>query len=286
MKTCPQCNYILDDEHVFCLSCGNPVGGDSAEQETVVNRKFSMPAMGVPETMVFCVACGHENKAQSKFCKKCGGAITALWGGESPQGGFSPFGDNVSPGGFRVSVDPEPDVTRVLPSPKFTPPNQLVVTPHASSNKALIVAAAVIIGITLVTIIMMMSGTPTPAESTRNSAANNANTKRNETSLPDKFDRKYTGTVFPKSRTLRLEMHLIREKSILTGSATTDTAQDELSGSIEPDGTFQANGTPYGQPTTGYWSGKIEPDGTIKNGTWTSAQNGSSATFTASEKKE
>ena len=43
MKNCPQCNTVYDEDYIFCLTDGNALLDNDDEQETVLNRKFSMP---------------------------------------------------------------------------------------------------------------------------------------------------------------------------------------------------------------------------------------------------
>jgi hypothetical protein len=78
------------------------------------------------------------------------------------------------------------------------------------------------------------------------------------------FDRSYTGD----AGGARLTMSLKKSGHNLSGRADTEVTWDNLSGSIESDGSFHLNGYERGGPMTGIWSGRIYGDGTI-TGNWT-----------------
>jgi Double zinc ribbon len=74
---CPHCNSSYTDDYLFCLTDGNALLHESGEQETVIARVVtpsSFPELS-SEPLVVCPACGLQNRANSKFCKKCGGVL-------------------------------------------------------------------------------------------------------------------------------------------------------------------------------------------------------------------
>lgn len=283
MKVCLQCNAAFDDDYIFCLHDGNALVEDGPEQETVVNRKFTMPMPDDASAAIYCVACGLANKAHSKFCKKCGDPLDAA-GPSSPPFGFGSLGDAGSGGkAFNETVTFQP--------PKFGSSPQAISTSSASSSRnvvlAILAVGAVLIGVVylLVRDASSSGGKATKTDTVIAANASNSSTNKYEASLPDKFDRIYEGNVEGKRR-MRLILHLIRDQDNLTGSAETpDTyAYDALSGTFYADGSFQADGTPRGESSaTGTWSGRISSDGTI-TGSWTSRSGRLSSPFTVNEK--
>src|SRR5829696_9333060 len=80
MKICSQCSSVFPDDYVFCLTDGSILADGDGEQETIVQKKvvFEQPTSSLSPDMLFaCPACGLANRANSKFCKKCGGALLA-----------------------------------------------------------------------------------------------------------------------------------------------------------------------------------------------------------------
>ena len=84
MKICSQCSSVFPDDYLFCLTDGSILAdGEGEEQETIVQKKivFEQPTSALSPDMIFaCPACGLANRANSKFCKKCGGALAAAAG--------------------------------------------------------------------------------------------------------------------------------------------------------------------------------------------------------------
>lgn len=259
MKTCPQCRNVYDEDYVFCLTDGNALLDGDGEQETVLNQKFSMPRLEIAsEANSFCPSCGLGNKANSKFCKKCGTSFVDDPGVLSPQSGFAQFG-----GG--VATDPPYNETVAFQSPTFTPPQTQ--TERPVSNKNARIVAFIASGVVLVIIVYGLSslGSGKPA----------VNTNKIPTPTPDdkikllkSFDRQYQGTISGQKTTKSLLMSLKRELGTLTGTATTSTT-DTLSGTIEENGEFRLYARPSGTTyDTGIFSGQIHDDGSI-TGQWT-----------------
>lgn len=128
MKTCPQCATVYDDDYLFCLSDGNTLVNESGEQETLISNRVRFSDMGkgqATELMTACPACSLPNRANSKFCKKCGTLLAAVNVPGSPVN--APVGQ---PFDFGIGAENPPiqpsqnryDETRVFQSPVFTPP--------------------------------------------------------------------------------------------------------------------------------------------------------------------
>jgi hypothetical protein len=283
MKTCPQCGHVYDEDYIFCLADGNALVDDGPEQETVVNRRFSMPPIDVgPGIAVYCASCGHENKANSKFCKKCGNAVDGEPVSPSPQFGFPGYDIN-APAAGQASQFGE---TVTFRPPTFTPSSPQPSVSSASNRTMLIAVFA--LGAVLILGLFYLMSNGSSSNTGKNKGSDNANNSNvgsghAESSLPDSFDRYYDGNVDNGKRSFSLVLHIKRDKSIITGSAQTNS-YDELTGSITPDGSFQANGTPPGKPATGIWRGKINSDGTI-NGSWTDLSGTKEAPYSVTERK-
>ncbi|GEM_PF-4789616 len=86
---------------------------------------------------------------------------------------------------------------------------------------------------------------------------------RNETVLPDRFNRTYIGHVEKDKGTMPLTMQLERQQTMLRGTAIT-SASDLVTGTITDAGDFVVGSTPVGKnDVTGTWKGRIGLDGTI-----------------------
>ncbi len=274
MKTCPQCRNVYDEDYVFCLTDGNALLDGDGEQETVLNQKFSVPRIDIDaETSFFCPSCGLGNKANSKFCKKCGASFDDDQGGESPQSGFRQFD-------YGSVVGPPFSETVAFQSPTFTPPQTPTETPV--SNKNARVAAFLGGGVVLVMIVygLLSLGSGKPAVNIANSDNKNTTNASDDskTTLLKSFDRQYQGTISGQKTTKSLLMSLKRELGTLTGTAATSST-DTLSGTIEENGEFRLYARPSGASyDTGIFAGQIHNDGSI-TGQWTDLQGGNGRDF-------
>ncbi len=137
MKFCPQCQSVFPEDYVFCMSDGTTLKEKDAEQETVVRPKISAGQTTAlsPEMLVACASCGLSNRANSKFCKKCGNTLTAQnLSAKNPSIGFPKFTPNLSDikpvktPGFQINLDENhssaQNETVVFQTPKFMPPNE------------------------------------------------------------------------------------------------------------------------------------------------------------------
>lgn len=288
MKTCPQCNTVYEpgDENIYCLMDGNALVGGDGEQETVLNRKFVMPppndSLAAP---VYCASCGSENRAHSRFCKKCSGSLNAVIEPQASEYGFHAFAAHAGAGAFSH------------PSPNFAPPvnpqilAETITFPppfsgstrqsrgFSNSNRTAIISVVAIAGLSLIGLAFVLSR----EGSSESNAGNNARTPvttaspgmtSNETAaLPNTFERRYGGYAGDKS----LSMTLKRDNQNLTGTASTTRKTDVLKGSINPDGSFELYGYENGRGDyTGIWSGQIHGDGSV-TGYWTKRDNPSVA---------
>ncbi|MCY7376227.1 MAG: tetratricopeptide repeat protein [Pyrinomonadaceae bacterium] len=78
MKNCPQCSSVYPEDYVFCLNDGTILKDADDEQETVVSPKvnFGQTTALAPDMLTTCGMCDWSNRASSKFCKKCGAALS------------------------------------------------------------------------------------------------------------------------------------------------------------------------------------------------------------------
>lgn len=273
MKTCPQCSNIFDDDYVYCLNDGTVLAGADGEQETVANIRFTGLG-GLGERSVECGSCGLDNRATSKFCKRCGAptaASAAASLGMSPTVAFG-FAPAREPG---FSSSPQPDPTVDLRRDLFTPPQQYAVAPSRPTSNRNLIIAGMLVGIAVViTFIAISDGKVTPSN-TNKSVANVANTA--ESKLPANFQRNYAGAISGKS----LFLSLTREGSSLRGEAST-TRTDKLYGQIDDDGNFSVDGYPSEGNLTGRYTGKIYLDGSI-SGEWSKPDGTYATPFTVQQ---
>lgn len=147
MKICSQCSSVFPDDYVFCLTDGSILADGDEEQETVVQKRvvFEQPTSALsPDMLAACAACGLANRTNSKFCKKCGGALFAATDSKEnetppvdPGIGFPKFdvhplssgGQGLDPSVFQVNVNPSNAVpspasgeTVAVPNPRAVPP--------------------------------------------------------------------------------------------------------------------------------------------------------------------
>lgn len=267
MKHCPQCSTAYEDDLMFCLLDGNALLDSDGEQETVLNQRFTMPAKPESgEAPVFCPDCGYENRAKSKFCKKCGMDVTASAGPDrQPAQTVFGFGNMGSPD--QAADFQRPGETVTFRPPTF--PDQPAGGQGNSSSKLVVIALAVVAGVLLsvVVVVLLMGGSDKPAVNSDTIKKVNSNDESKTRSvLPQTFERTYSGTIGGKQMTMVLK----RDGSKLTGSVTT-TKADTLEGTIQDDGQFSADGFEDDTVRTGMYSGRIGDDGTV-NGNWTTPE--------------
>ncbi len=112
-----------------------------------------------------------------------------------------------------------------------------------------------------------------------NKASNAGNTnKSSNSSLASSFDKSYSGNIGGKS----FSLSLTKSGRNLSGSASTGNGNDDVSGTIEDDGSFNLKGYENGSYFTGIYKGRINSDGSI-NGTWTNTNGGQGRSFYLSE---
>jgi hypothetical protein len=183
MKVCPQCNTEYPDDYVFCLTDGNTLTDESGEQETLFRNKIVFPEKTSalsPDLLVECVACGLANRANSKFCKKCGSSLAAV---DVSQGPIPPapnqaFGFGLMPENQRFQNPQKTyDETRAFQSPVFAPPTTSGQRPAANNNQkqTKILIAAVVAGVILVVGAVIYSSQPDSKKAGSNSVSSNLN---------------------------------------------------------------------------------------------------------------
>jgi len=182
MKICPQCNGSFADDYVFCMNDGTTLRDESGEQETLVGQRFSIPATTAlsPDMLIECSSCGLANRANSKFCKKCGGPIGVsssqnelkLGGdsvfGVSPQFVHPPTTSDTTASGQSL---PPMDQTIAFQPQIFTPPGQSAAVESRGSGgpsrNALIAILSVLIVAGVVIIYGLQSDGIVPANNSQ-----------------------------------------------------------------------------------------------------------------------
>lgn len=286
MKICPQCSSVYEDDLLFCVEDGNALINDSAEVQTVVNEGFrlSMPGGSV------CRTCGIGVPAGFDICENCRIRLTAP--GQTVAG-FGQQGPGPMPnqGGF------------IAPTAAWGQPVQMppAATAATGRNNNVLIGVLAVLSIILTAVILFQvvgntsksnektaagpesssgetaasgksgdsqsdskkpdSDVKTPANSDATVAANT--TQPEAPLLPYSFQHTYRGY-----SNRPLEMTLTKNGSSLSGVAKTPGDWDDLSGTIEPDGSFTLAGNNQGMGITGYWRGRISPNGSIR-GVWT-----------------
>ncbi|CAN5249665.1 hypothetical protein BH10ACI1_BH10ACI1_04030 [soil metagenome] len=100
-------------------------------------------------------------------------------------------------------------------------------------------------------------------------------------SLPNGIGQQYSGASYFPNKTLPLTLSLTRNNQTLYGSAQTPGEWDDLSGTVQPDGSFSLSG--YNRNAgrvTGMWRGRITENGQV-SGVWTSTDGSSKVRFSA-----
>lgn len=182
MKICPQCQSAYADDYLFCLTDGNTLRDESGEQETILVNRIVLSDMHqaeVPGLTVACLGCGLINRANSKFCKKCGVSITGR-----PQ---SVIGEP-----HRIQSMPSPTALReavVFLPQKFTPPNSLAGAPNSRSSGGRHTLLGSILGSILVLAIIVVGfviyNLKAGEKSTNKIANNTVNADRTVQTNPD-----------------------------------------------------------------------------------------------------
>ncbi len=299
MKICRQCRSVYDDETFFCVNDGNTlISEDSTEVETVVNESFQIPGPAVN----VCRSCGIGIPAGFEICENCrirlAAPVDTFPGFNHPLS--APTGQNSGPGTDTVA---------------WGQPIQMpaVAAPATGRNNNALIAILATLSIILAGIILFQltssssrsgdspaAGPENPAGETmasgksvnsatdvRSSDANakvpanadvttEANNGPPAPFLPYTFQRTYRGY-----SNRPLEISLSKNGSSLSGVAKTPGDWDDLSGTIEPDGSFSLAGNNQGLGVTGYWRGRISPNGSIR-GVWT-ATTGRRVSYSASQ---
>lgn len=280
MRSCPQCHAVYDSDYIFCLTDGNALV-EEGEQETLINQRFVVHTP-VDDQWAFCVGCGHANRSQSKFCKKCGAAIGVSAANDSTvqyQGGFA----------GAAPMHPAPNETVTFQPPAFNTPTAVTAT-TAGSNRTVFIAAGIGGVLVLVLVVFMTMGDASTSNGAarsenRNAALSNRDSGGTTTAantasqnLPLSFERSYEGQIGGKF----LRLILKRENEKLTGSATT-TRNDSLYGDIDDNGAFRLDAYENDQKRTGIFAGTIKLDGTV-TGTWTTPEGAKPRSFSLTER--
>ncbi len=269
MKICPQCKSVFPEEdYVYCLTDGTTLVNDSQEEETVVRAKIhisneaSYQAFDKP---LICTSCGLANRANSRFCQKCGSNFSpANYSDQAPISGqevpISSGEKTIFIGNQEPLNNPYNTPTPYQPIPNNN--NQMKIAVGVAGG---VILLFVILGLASLTTNKSSSANTNNTDNTENSSSEDSSSDSNNesSSLPNTFDRDYKGTMGGKD----CSMSLTRDGDELTGKATTNRSFDTLEGTIDSNGEFVLKGFEGGNYHTGNYKGKIEGD-TIQ-GTWT-----------------
>ncbi len=220
MKICPQCNVAYQDDYVFCLSDGNSLLDESGEQETRMVNRIVFPERTSalsPDMLVACVSCGLANRARSKFCKKCGVALSnhAQMDPDARRVNNQTFRFDIFQGATHSSdqtVFPnEIEPTIAFQRGQFVPPQSNAENADVNQRRRQMLIAFVAILIVLVIIIaafLFNSGTENSRTAT-NSKNSNSTSKSNSLVNSRNFDSNRDSNVPPSEvgRTGRLTIN-------------------------------------------------------------------------------
>lgn len=283
MRLCPQCHSVFTEDYVFCLNDGAMLIDNDAEQETVISKKVSGPLGFETEAFVVCVGCGLENRAHSKFCKKCGSTLQ-----DAPPPTPPAFSGFPLPTQFPApSPDPPGETIAFQPqqfnAPQFNPPSGAALNQERSNAGIIVAVGAVVLVIIAILGFALYRGDNAAANSNSSTTSNKkdgekASSKKSESvSLPNSFERSYRGTIGSQS----FSMSLTRNIGDLRGTASTRKT-DSVYGSIEDNGSFELKGYENDNSFTGIYRGKFNADGSIE-GTWTTPTGSRPTSFYLSE---
>lgn len=284
MKTCSQCSSVFPDDYHYCLTDGTVLHDSEGEQETVLNQKLWNPSPGgiftaeAASVTAICAACGLENQAGSKFCKKCGAPFANV----SPVHGTLPAPTVAA---FEVNLNPPSNqipgkgdtIAFPLPFPGVPQTEQRPANPNRN-----IIFAVSTVGLIVAAIIAVTFLAGKGKSDNSNQSQNKANASPSATaaavSLPKTFERNYQGTIGAQN----FSMVLKRDGGELSGTASTRKT-DYLYGTIGDDGEFKLEGKEDDVRSTGIYKGRIHPDGSI-TGTWTTLGGTKSTPFNLTER--
>lgn len=180
MKICPQCHNHFPKDYVFCLNDGTLL--DEDEQETLISDTLNrQPTTALaPEMLTVCAACHLANRANSKFCKKCGALLVSA-PAVFQTGNLSPVSEAFAPHNTPADTSSPPDfgATVAVQIPTFA---ALTITGEApfktrQTKKKFpvkqISAAAVIIAAVAAGIVLWYVNQPHPAEAELDRAITN-----------------------------------------------------------------------------------------------------------------
>lgn len=174
MKTCPQCNSQFPDDYAFCMDDGTSL--IESEQETIVQNRIPFAGQTsslAPEMIFVCPSCGLANRADSKFCKKCGTNFPPNFTNPPQPAQVQPF---MFPS---VQNPPQPQNSseaQVFQPPQFTPPNtsgQTAAPYRAKSNKNSFLIIGALLGAVIIGAGLWFANQPNPLEAKLDKAITN-----------------------------------------------------------------------------------------------------------------
>jgi ribosomal protein S27AE len=168
MKVCPQCSGVYPDDFLFCLTDGNVLTDENGEQETIISNKID-PGKVSPLPLE-CPTCGMANGDDSRFCKKCGGALAGAdpRAQQFPAAVNAPF-DFVTGKSARLDEPRETYPNIAYNAPVFTPPASAgYQTGGGKKRQTNIIVAALIMGVLIITGSVIYSSQSGPSAGTKN----------------------------------------------------------------------------------------------------------------------
>ncbi len=244
-----------------------------------------------------CVNCGFFNEADNDFCCNCGNhlggeAVTELrtvaqpWTPAAAPTVALPATGVPTPLPATPVPNAEPPIPTLVFPIKPTPAPGTTVSTTGVANwlpRGILIGLGVLLAIVAIGLLawnFASSGPDNISSGGDQGKGGKIRSTSSSTELPKSLDRSYTGMIAAQSATMNLE----RNDSELKGSASTDRHTDEISGTIESDGSFSLMAYEDGNKFSGYYKGKINTDGSIK-GTWTNTQGGQPRPFSFTEER-
>ena len=247
-RTCPACATPRRPGSSFCPQCRYKF--DSRSFAGTPGSDISLtPVMGN-----LCPNCSTPVPSGSSFCGECGQTIVALIPPPPPPPSRPPA---------NVDSRSTPDDAKSPITFSSTPPGFL--TPGKVFGGLGMLFFVLVVSVSIYKATRLPGDTSTGNSNVAIPSLNRATPVITDTSLRNEFARDYEGTIGSRFFTISLQ----RNGRSISGTASTGKKTDNLSGTIESNGEFEADGEEAGGDiVTGKYSGKIENSGRI-TGYWT-----------------
>jgi len=238
MRICPQCRDAYSEDYIFCMNDGTRLLDESGEQETVVGRRVKMPATSAlsPDALTTCSSCGLTNRANSKFCKKCGGklfgssaeSVKAVSGGNPFESLYSSNSEEFAQARVGPKYDNRPassasEQTIAFQPPIFTPPAQ-----DAQTSGKSITSQQMYIGVmaAIVTILVIGWAIVNSKQTDKTSNSSNSAAADNASNRPVVVANGNTGTVSAYNPAIRVDSSVVGHQGYLTQNTNIRSASN------------------------------------------------------------